>query len=221
MVLGKILATKPFKFQKADGQGIAHDQLCRGTGSGGQIIGAGLLGYEGIEYKIRMLGQKRIQITRHPDQFVIASFDQRDQHLNFGGTATFGDTDDYVVFLNSSQVSVNGIPGVHKDCGGSRGVQGSGYFGSDNGTFAYSGNHNPPLGLDDTVHCTGKIIVEQRGQVSNGFALRFKSFFGQGKNGFVFAQIIGYNVDSIAKNALYLRVQNYVNLILWKPLGDS
>ncbi len=98
-----------------DGQRVAHGDLRRGRGRGREVQDAGLLLDSDVEVDVGILGQRRLGIARHGDEFVAVGVDERHDLEDLVGLARIGERHDDVVGRNHAQVAVESLAGMEEE----------------------------------------------------------------------------------------------------------
>ena len=151
------------------GEGIAEDELGGGAGSGSKVVGAGLVFDGGIEYDVGLLRQKRVGVAYDGDEGIAEVFDQWDENLDFGGVATLGEADDHVAGLYHAEVAVDGVGGMHEECGGAGAVEGGDDFRGDVRALANTGNYDPSRGRKNGFDSLRKAIIDTFFEILDSF----------------------------------------------------
>jgi ATP-dependent DNA helicase RecQ len=103
---------------------------------------AGLDGHVRVKNQENFFCKKTLCVANQGHHFRPGSFQQRHKNFNFRSVATSGNTDNNILFLYHTQITMNGICCMHKYRGSSRRIQGRNNFVGNNGTFTNPSDHH-------------------------------------------------------------------------------
>ena len=91
------------------------------------------------------MSEAAVGIPNHGNQGIIESLDQWSQSDYLWGSSTFRNRNDDVVLLYHSQITMDGISGMHKECRLTGTIERGNDFLGDDGAFAYSCKYGTTL----------------------------------------------------------------------------
>ena len=159
-------------FDERHREGVAHDELRRGTAGGSQVVGARLMLHGGVEHQVRLVRQERICIAHNGDELVAEVFDKRYQDLDFRGVAALGDADDHIPRTHHTEVAVDSVGSMEEEGGSTGGVECRDSLDGDIGTLADTGDNDTPRGRKNRFHRFSKCIINIIAEIFDGFFFR-------------------------------------------------
>ena len=176
---GKVFGAEAPGVQQGHGQRVAHGQLGRGAGGGGQVQGAGFALHAAVQHQIGITRQGGLQAAGHGDQRGAQAPQHGQDGREFAAFAAVGDGQHQVVARDHAQVAMAGLGGVHKKGGGAGGCERGSNLAAHMATFAHAHHHHTAPGLQHHVHGLGKHAIDAGRQSGQGRSLDIKGFAGQ------------------------------------------
>lgn len=166
---GEVAGGEVAALDEGHGKGVAHDKLGGGATGGGEVIGAGLVRHGGEKDNVGLVGKERIGVADDGDKAVAEVFHEGNEDFDFWSVATLRDADDDVVGLEHAKVAMDGVGGMHEECGGAGAVECGNDFGGYVGALSYASNNDAPRGRKNGLNGIGKGVVNVFFESFNGF----------------------------------------------------
>ncbi|MCY1441029.1 hypothetical protein D9M71_573280 [compost metagenome] len=128
-----------------------------------------------------MLGQGRLSVAGHGDDFVAEGFQARDQLDQFFCLAAVADQDQHVDRLEHAQVAVEGFSRMQEETRGAGGGEGCNHLLPDQAGFAHAAHDGATFATEDQFDCTLEFAIQALRQLTDCLRLGIKRFFGNWK----------------------------------------
>ncbi|MNF60162.1 hypothetical protein D3C84_417720 [compost metagenome] len=194
VVTGKVHGLELNGVDQCHGQGIAHGHGRQGRRGRGQVIRAHFALDRDVQPDIRVLGQGRLAVTGHGDDFVAKGLQARDQLDQFIGFAAVADQDQHVDGLEHAQVAVEGFSRVQEETRGAGGGEGRDHLFPDQAGFAHATHDGAAFAAEDELDGILEFTIQAAGQLSDSLRLGNKGFFSDSEVIHVLTFVLENNV---------------------------
>ena len=176
---GKVFGAEAPGVQQGHSQRVAHGQLGRGAGGGGQVERAGFARHAAVEHQVGITREGGLQTARHGDHGRAQTPQHGQDGREFAAFAAVGDGQHQVVAGDHAQVAMAGFGGMDKKRGGAGGGQRGGDLAAHMAAFAHAHHYHTAPGLQHHLHRLGKHTIHAGRQAVQGFHLNVEGLAGQ------------------------------------------